>query len=76
MGPSLFIATCLIVAIRRAKWPARAEAKLCDQEMNEEIDFAAYTANRVMMALMTKFETIFPNRKEPWYQANDEDERK
>jgi hypothetical protein len=73
MGPSLLIATCLIVAIRTAKWPARSDAQLCDQEMNEEIEFAAYTARRVMMNLMTKFESIFPNRKEPWYQANDED---
>jgi hypothetical protein len=73
MGPSLLIATCLIVAIRTAKWPARSDAQLCDQEMNEEIEFAAYTARRVMMLFTTKFETIFPQRKEPWYQANDED---
>ena len=76
MGPSLLIATCLIVAIRTAKWPARSDAALCDQELNEEIEFAAYTARRVMMLLMTKFEAIFPQRKEPWYQANDEDVRK
>ena len=79
MGPSLLIATCLIVAIRTAKWPARwparSDAKLCDQEMNEEIEFAAYVANRVMMLLMTKFESIFPQHKEPWYRANDEDVR-
>ena len=43
MGPSLLIATCLIVAIRTAKWPARSDDKLCDQEMNEEIEFAAYS---------------------------------
>jgi hypothetical protein len=72
MGPSLLIATCL-VAIRTAKWPARSDAQLCDQEMNEEIEFAAHTARRVMMTLMAKFETIFPQHKEPWYQANEED---
>jgi hypothetical protein len=44
--------------------------------MNEEIEFAAYTARRVMMLLVTKFESIFPQRKEPWYQANEEDVRK
>ena len=77
MGPSLLIATCLIVAIRTAKWPARSDAKLCDQEMNEEIEFAAYVAGRVLARLMTKCEEIFPQRKEPWYQAaNDEDVRK
>lgn len=46
MGPSLLIATRLIVAIRTAKWPARSDAKLFDQEMNDEIEFAAYTASR------------------------------
>ena len=42
-------ATCLIVAIRTAKWPARSDAQLCDQDMNEEIEFVAYTARPVMM---------------------------
>ena len=72
MGPSLLMATCLIVAIRTAKWPARSDAKLCDQEMNEEIEFAAYVAGRVLSKLMTKDETICPQRKEPWYRANAE----
>lgn len=75
MGPSLLIATCLIVAIRTAEWPARSDDKLCGQDMNEEIEFAAYIADRVLSKLMTKNETIFPQRKEPWYQANHEDVR-
>jgi hypothetical protein len=75
MGPSLLIATCLIVAIRTAKWPTQSDEKLCDQDMNEEIEFAAYIAGRVLSKLMTKNETIFPQRKEPWYQADDEDVR-
>jgi hypothetical protein len=53
---------------------ARSDAQLCDQEMNEEIEFAAYTARRVMMLLVTKFETIFAQRKEPWYQAKDDED--
>jgi hypothetical protein len=73
MGPSLLIATCLIAAVRTAKWLPRSDTQLCDQDLNQEIQFAAYAAHRVMMLLMTKFETIFPQRKEPWYQANDED---
>ena len=44
--------------------------------MNEEIEFAAYVSGRVLARLMTKCEEIFPQRKEPWYQANDEDVRK
>jgi hypothetical protein len=73
MGPSLLIATCLIVAIRTAKWPARSADALSGQELSDEIQYAMHIAGRVMMMLVTKYETIFPNRKEPWYQANGED---
>ena len=51
------------MAIDDGKWPARSDDKLCDQEMNEEIEFAAYIAGRVLSKLMTKNETIFPQRK-------------
>ena len=54
MGPSLLIATCLIVAIRTAEWPARSDDKFCDQEMNEEIEFAAYIAGRVLSKPLTE----------------------
>jgi hypothetical protein len=40
MGPSLLIATSLIVAVRTAKWPQRADTMLSEQSLNEEIEFA------------------------------------
>lgn len=40
MGPSLLIATCLIVAIRTARWPPRADPLLSEQDLNMEIDHA------------------------------------
>ena len=73
MGPSLLIATSLIVAIRTAKWPPRADTMLSEPSLNEEIEFAVQVAQRVLMNLMTRFESIFPQRKEPWYQATGED---
>ena len=74
MGPSLLIAiTCLIVAIRTPKWPVRKDELLSSRDLDEEIDFAALTARRVMVHLMAASETIFPRRREHWYQANDED---
>ncbi|HEY2471059.1 MAG TPA: hypothetical protein VGI45_24905 [Terracidiphilus sp.] len=75
MGPSMLIATSLIVAIRTAKWAPRRDSLLSDQDLNVEIDFAAYVADRVLSRLMTKCEAIFPQRKEPWYQPNEEDVR-
>lgn len=76
MGPSLLSATCLIVAIRTAKWPARFDPLPSDQDLEKEIDHAAHVANRVLMKLMSKHEAIFPRRKEPWYQPDGEDEPK
>lgn len=73
MGPSLLIATCLILAIRTAKWPASKDPHFSNRELDEEIEFAAVTARRVMVHLISACETIFPRRKEPWYQPNDED---
>ena len=75
MGPSLLIATCLIVAIRTAKWTPRGDQMLSDQDLNNEIDFAVHIADRVLARLMTKCETLFPQRKVPWYQASEEDVR-
>jgi len=76
MGPSLLIASCLILAIRTAKWPPRSDPLLCKRNMEEEIEFAIHTANRVLANLTSKYESFFPQKKEPWYQANDEDLQK
>jgi hypothetical protein len=74
MGPSLLIATCLIVAIRTAKWPARCDTSLSGTELNDEIHFAANVASRVMTTLIGKYESIFPSAKKPWYKPTDDDE--
>lgn len=73
MGPSLLIATALIVAIRTARWPVKDDSRISNPALDEEIQYAARVAQRIMAHLMQTCETIFPQRKEPWYQANDED---
>ena len=73
MGPSLLIATCLIVAIRTAKWSATIDARNSNSELDKEIDFATSVARRVLAALTDKSPSIFPSRKEPWYRATSED---
>lgn len=73
MGPSLLIATCLIVAIRTAKWPARCDTSLSGADLNAEIHFAANVASRVMTTLIAKYESIFPSAKKPWYQDNEDE---
>ena len=73
MGPSLLIATCLIFAIRTARWPAEFDEKFSESGLDKEIDYAAHLASRVLSVLTHRHEPIFPNKNVPWYQANDED---
>ena len=73
LGPSLLIATCLILAIRTAKRPPTFDKSTADPELDREIDYAAHLASRVLSSLMSKREGIFPQRKQAWYQPSDED---
>ncbi len=77
MGPSLLIATCLILAIRTAKWAARSsDSTASNVDLETEIEHAAYLAGRVFARLVSKHPSIFPNAKKPWYQPDGEDEPK
>jgi hypothetical protein len=73
MGPSLLIATCLIVAIRTARWSATIDATNSNCELDKEITFAANVAKRVLSALESAQPAIFPRRKQPWYRPTSED---
>ena len=73
MGPSLLIATALIVAVRTAKWSATIDARNSNSELEKEIDYAAHVASRVLSTLMKLSPSIFPSRKQPWYRATSED---
>ncbi len=77
MGPSLLVATCLILAIRTAKWAASsADSTASDVELDREIEHAAHLAGRVLARLVASNPSIFPNAKQPWYQPDDEDHPK
>jgi hypothetical protein len=73
MGPSLLIATCIIVAIRTARWSASIDSQNSNCELDKEITFAANAAKRVLSALESAQPAIFPRRKRPWYKATSED---
>jgi hypothetical protein len=72
MGPSMLIATSLILAVRTAKWPPHCNEKLCNIELQEEVDFAVYLANRALTTLVHKYESIFPTTKKPWYNYEED----
>ena len=44
MGPSLLIGTCLILAIRTAKWPATFNERCSEMDLGREIAYAAQLA--------------------------------
>ncbi|HWC18067.1 MAG TPA: hypothetical protein VG498_13690 [Terriglobales bacterium] len=63
IGPSLLIATALIVAIRTAKWSAAIEVRNSNSELDKEIAYAANVAQRVLSALTSSHPSIFPSKK-------------
>ena len=73
MGPSLLIATCLIVAIRTARWSATIDTRNSNCELDREIKFAADVTQRVFSKLQAEHPSIFPRRKQPWYKATSDD---
>jgi hypothetical protein len=76
MGPPLLIPTCLILAIRTAKWPPSFYASIREALLDQKIGYAAHLAERVFAKLMSKNETIFLSAKKPWYKPNEEDVQK
>ncbi|RXH54444.1 hypothetical protein [Granulicella sibirica] len=78
MGPSILIATALIVAIRTAKWAAKAAGDPLisdvDNDLDREVSYAACITIRVMHELMKKHESLFPGKREPIFDGiHDED---
>jgi len=78
MGPSILIATALIVAIRTAKWAAKAAGDPLisdvDNDLDREVSYAARITIRVMHELMKKHESLFPGKREPIFDGiHDED---
>jgi hypothetical protein len=67
MGPSMLIATCLILAIRTAKWPARVLETASDTDLDSEIEYAHKLVSRMFSTLITKHPVMFPQKRKPWF---------
>ena len=74
LGPSLLIATCLVVAIRTARWTTVATSTNRDIDLDQEIEFAATVSRRVLATLIKRWPTIFPTEQKPWYKPDGQDE--
>jgi hypothetical protein len=73
MGPSLLIASCLILAIRTAKWlPRSSGGTASDRDLEVDVEHAIHLAGCVLSHLVGHHGGIFPQRREPWFVPNDE----
>ena len=76
LGPSLLIASCVILAIRTAKWSTRGEDTTAQQDLQVEVDHAITLAGRVLSTLLARKEHLFPSKDVPWYVPSENDEPK
>jgi hypothetical protein len=76
LGPSMLIASCLILAIRTAKWAAVVQENTAERELETEIEYAIHVAGRVLGKLVGRKAYLFASKQVPWYIADDEDEPK
>ena len=74
LGPSLLIASALVLAIRTARSPATGDTKTSEIDLGREIDHAIHLAGRVLSRLLATKPTLFPQRDEPWFQPTGEDQ--
>ena len=73
MGPTLLIASALILAVRTARWPAALDENLVSPELDQEIDYAILLATRTLSSLLRHKESMLPSRKEPRYAPDDDE---
>jgi len=73
LGPSLLIASALILAIRTARWTATHDARLSNKDLEKEIDYAVSLADSVLSKLLAHKNSLFPQKREFWHQPDDDD---
>jgi len=77
LGPSVLIATALIVAIRTSKWPTEGETDPrfsdVDVDLDKEVAFATRISSRVMHELLHRHADLFPQKVTPVWQATDDE---
>ncbi len=72
MGPTLVIASSLILAIRTARWPRIVVETASQPEWDAEVEQSVRLAHRIMSHLLAKSPFLFQQKDVPWYQPEDE----
>ena len=73
LGPSLLIASSLVLAIRTARWPRETVTTTCQPEWEAEVEHSIRIANRVLSHLLSKSPGLFQQRDIPWYQPSEDE---
>ena len=72
LGPSLLVASCVILAIRTAKWAARQGGTHSQTDLDVEIEHAVFLADAVLGRLLARREQLFPSKSVPWYVPSED----
>lgn len=73
IGPTLVIASSLILAIRTAKWSRVSTETASQIDWEAEIEQAIRMAHDVLSHLMTKSPYLFQQKGVMWHQPGDQE---
>jgi hypothetical protein len=76
LGPTLVIASSLVLAIRTAKWPRKVVETASATEWEAELEHSIWIANRVLSHLLAKSPNLFQQKDIPWYQPSEDESPK
>jgi hypothetical protein len=73
LGPTLVIASSLVLAIRTARWNQSHIEGLAFGEWDKEVEHSIRVAKSVLSHLTSHCPEMFQMKDVPWYVATDED---
>jgi hypothetical protein len=76
LGPTLVIASSLVLAIRTARWSRGTLDTASQMEWEAEVEHSVRIANRVLSHLLSKSPGLFQQKDVPWYQPGEDDSPK
>jgi hypothetical protein len=72
IGPSLLVASSLVLAIRTAKWAANEGSTSSSVEWDAEVERSIKIAHRVLSSLLARSPHLFAQKNVPWYQPSED----
>jgi hypothetical protein len=73
LGPTLLIASSLVLAIRTARWSPTHSDGLATVEWDSEVEHSVRIAKNVLSHLTVRSPELFQSKDVPWYMPTDEE---